>query len=57
MVSATRSVLLARTKVSPRAMSEDERQAAGVSGGLLRLAVGVESVESLWADLEQALAP
>jgi len=35
---------------------EDERVAAGITDGLVRLAVGVEDVEDLQADLEQALA-
>jgi len=34
----------------------DERHAAGISDGLVRLAVGTEDVEDLQADLEQALA-
>jgi len=35
---------------------EDERVAAGITDGLVRLAVGTEDVEDLQADLEQALA-
>jgi cystathionine beta-lyase/cystathionine gamma-synthase len=35
---------------------EDRRLAAGISGGLLRLSVGIEDQEDLLADLEQALA-
>jgi len=35
---------------------EDERREAGISDGLVRLAVGTEDVEDLQADLEQALA-
>lgn len=35
---------------------EDEREAAGISNGLVRIAVGTEDVEDLQADLEQALA-
>jgi cystathionine beta-lyase/cystathionine gamma-synthase len=34
----------------------ETRLAAGVEDGLLRLSVGVEDVEDLIADLEQALA-
>lgn len=36
-------------------LSDADRDISGVAGGLLRLAVGVEDVESLWADLDQAL--
>ena len=32
------------------------RQARGVDDGLVRLSVGIEDVEDLQADLEQALA-
>ncbi len=37
-------------------MPEDERRAAGISDGLVRLAVGTEDVADLQADLDQALA-
>ena len=36
-------------------MSRDERLAVGVSDGLVRLSVGIESTDDLAADLEQAL--
>jgi len=36
-------------------MDDAARAAAGISPGLLRLSVGVEDVEDLWADLERAL--
>ena len=39
-----------------RSVDEHARAAAGITPGLLRLAVGLEDVEDLWADLEQALA-
>jgi len=35
---------------------EDERLDAGITDGLVRLAVGTEDVEDLQADLEEALA-
>lgn len=38
-------------------MSPAQRAAAGIGEGLLRLAVGIESVEDLWRDLDRALAP
>jgi methionine-gamma-lyase len=34
---------------------EHERQATGITEGLIRLSVGIEDVEDLIADLEQAL--
>ncbi len=39
-----------------RSLDEHARAEAGITPGLLRLAVGLEDVEDLWADLEQALA-
>lgn len=36
-------------------MSPEQRVAAGIGEGLLRLAVGIESVEDLWRDLDRAL--
>jgi cystathionine gamma-synthase len=38
------------------AMTPEARAAAGLGDGLLRLSVGVEPVEDLLSDLEQALA-
>jgi cystathionine gamma-synthase len=32
-----------------------EREAAGVTDGLIRFSVGIEHVEDLWEDLERAL--
>jgi cystathionine beta-lyase/cystathionine gamma-synthase len=40
-----------------RIVSEEGRQAGKVSGGLLRLSVGIEDPEDLWTDLERALRP
>ena len=34
----------------------EQRQALGISDGLVRLSVGIENVEDLIADLDQALA-
>ncbi len=39
-----------------RLVSEEARAAAGITPGLLRLSIGIEDVEDLWADLEQSLA-
>jgi methionine-gamma-lyase len=38
-----------------RLVDPDARAAAGISPGLLRLAVGLEDVHDLWVDLERAL--
>ena len=36
-------------------LNDEERERSGVAGGLLRLAVGIEDVETIWADLTQAI--
>ncbi|MFE0935988.1 PLP-dependent transferase, partial [Streptomyces mutabilis] len=41
--------------ISHRIVDEGDRRAAGVSDRLLRLSVGLEDVDDLWADLDQAL--
>jgi cystathionine beta-lyase/cystathionine gamma-synthase len=41
---------------SHRGMPPEARERAGISEGLIRLSVGVESIDDLLADLEQALA-
>ena len=35
----------------------DQRAALGIGDGLVRLSVGIEAVDDLWADLTQALEP
>lgn len=37
-------------------MPEDVRKAAGITGNLIRISVGIEHIDNLIADLEQALA-
>jgi hypothetical protein len=36
-------------------MSDKAKASTGISGSLLRLSVGLEDPEDLWADVEQAL--
>ncbi|WP_424214931.1 trans-sulfuration enzyme family protein [Streptomyces sp. BI20] len=42
--------------ISHRIVAEADRHAAGVVDRLLRMSVGLEDVEDLWADLDRALA-
>ena len=37
-------------------LDEEQQKAAGVTPGLIRISVGIEHIEDLWADIEQALA-
>ena len=41
--------------ISHRIVDADDRRGAGVSDRLLRMSVGLEDVDDLWADLDQAL--
>src|SRR5439155_24396964 len=41
---------------SPRGLSPEQRAAIGIGDGLIRLSVGIEAVDDIIADLDQALA-
>ncbi|MDJ0383586.1 aminotransferase class I/II-fold pyridoxal phosphate-dependent enzyme [Streptomyces sp. G-G2] len=43
--------------ISHRIVAEGDRHASGVGDRLLRMSVGLEDPEDLWADLDQALGP
>ena len=49
------SMVLHPPTASHRSMSPAEREEIGISDGMLRLSVGIEDPEDLWADLDQAL--
>lgn len=38
-----------------RVLSEQARQQHGISAGMIRLSIGIEHVEDIWQDIEQAL--
>ncbi|MGH9328581.1 MAG: trans-sulfuration enzyme family protein [Terriglobia bacterium] len=52
----TRSLIVHPASVSHRAVPRERRVAAGITDGLVRLSIGVEAIEDLMADLDQALA-
>ncbi len=52
----TRSLIVHSASTSHRAVPREQRLAIGTTDGLVRLSVGVEAVEGLIGDLEQALA-
>jgi methionine-gamma-lyase len=52
----TRSLIVHSASTSHRAVPRDQRLAAGITDGLVRLSVGLESVEDLLQDLNHALA-
>ena len=51
-----RSLLTHPASTTHSTMPREDRERAGISDGLLRLSVGVESEADLWQDLESALA-
>jgi O-acetylhomoserine (thiol)-lyase len=55
-VGDTRSLILHPASTTHRQLSDEERVAAGAGPDVVRLSVGIESVEDLIADLDQALA-
>ncbi|MGH9357353.1 MAG: trans-sulfuration enzyme family protein [Terriglobia bacterium] len=52
----TRSLIVHSASTSHRAVPREQRLAAGITDGLVRLSIGVEATEDLMADLDHALA-
>jgi methionine-gamma-lyase len=52
----TRSLIVHAASTSHRAVPREQRLAIGITDGLVRLSAGVEAVEDLIEDLDQALA-
>src|SRR6185295_14175585 len=55
-VGDTRSLILHPASTTHRQLSDEERLAAGAGPDVIRLSVGIESVEDLIADLDRALS-
>ena len=51
----TKSTLTHPASTTHSRISQDERNAAGITDGLLRIAVGLESVKDIKADLATGL--
>jgi len=51
----TRSLIVHSASTSHRAVPREQREAIGITDGLVRVSVGVEAVEDLIEDLDQAL--
>ncbi len=51
------TLLCSPAKTSHASMDPELRRAKGIADGLVRVSVGIEDPEDLWADLEQALEP
>ncbi len=52
----TRSLIVHSASTSHRAVPPEQRQAIGITDGLVRLSVGIEAAEDLIRDLDEALA-
>ena len=53
----SRTICMHPATITHEHLTPEERQAAGIDDGLIRLSVGLEDVDDLIADLDQALAP
>ena len=55
-VGDTRSLIIHPASTTHRQLSDEERVKAGAGGDVMRLSIGIESVEDIIADLDQAFA-
>ena len=55
-VGDTRSLILHPASTTHRQLTDEQRVAAGAGPDVIRLSVGIETVDDLIADLDQALA-
>ena len=55
-VADARTCVLHPASTTHRQLSDDQLRAAGISADLVRLSVGIEHVDDILADLDQALA-
>ena len=55
-VGDARTLIIHPASTTHRQLSEDEQRAAGVTPDMIRLSVGIETLEDLWWDIDQALA-
>ena len=55
-VGDTRSLIIHPASTTHQQLQEDQREAAGAGSDVVRLSVGIEDVEDIIADLDQALA-
>ncbi len=55
-IGDARSLVIHPASTTHRQLSEDEQRAAGVPPDMVRLSIGIESLEDIFWDLDQALA-
>jgi O-acetylhomoserine (thiol)-lyase len=54
-IGDTRSLILHPASTTHRQLTEEQRAAAGAGDDVIRLSIGLETVDDLVADLDQAL--
>ncbi|NUT95641.1 MAG: aminotransferase class I/II-fold pyridoxal phosphate-dependent enzyme [Saccharothrix sp.] len=54
-LGGTETLVLHPASTSHRQLDEEELRAAGITGGTIRLSVGIEDPDDLWADITRAL--
>jgi O-acetylhomoserine (thiol)-lyase len=55
-IGDTRSLVIHPASTTHRQLSDEQREAAGAGNDVVRLSIGIESVDDIIADLDQALA-
>ena len=55
-IGDTRSLIVHPASTTHRQLSDEQKTAAGAGPEVIRLSVGIEDIEDILADLEQALA-
>lgn len=55
-IGDTKSLIIHPASTTHQQLTDEEREASGVTADLIRVSVGIENVEDLKADLEQAFA-
>ncbi len=55
-IGDTKSLIIHPASTTHQQLKEEEQEAAGVTQDLIRLSVGLEDLEDLKADIEQAFA-
>ena len=52
----TRSIATHPASTTHSKLTPEQRAEVGISDGLIRLSIGLEHVEDIWEDVEQALS-
>ena len=55
-IGDTRSLVIHPASTTHRQLTDEQRAAAGAGNDVVRLSIGIEAVEDIIADIDQALA-